>query len=121
MSEAAKYGRIIFQIDFIATFCQGIMRGRVFVMFPDLLSTFLPEYEHLFGIPLLLEKGIYVMTHSGKLFDNYLGEFLINNLGFEQSKHKPLIYIKCKDRRFLMLLNYVYDQFYFGSSDNMQT
>ena len=58
LSEAAKYGRIVNQIDFIAAFCQGLMRGCVFVMFPDLLSTFLPEYEHLFGIPLLVEKGI---------------------------------------------------------------
>ena len=70
------------------------MIGRVFVMFPDILSTFLPEYEHLFGIPLLLEKGIYDMTHSGKFFDDDLAEFLIKDLGFEQSKHELSIYIK---------------------------
>ena len=94
------------------------MRGRVFVQFPELLAVFLPEYEQYFGVPLLLEKGIYGMTHSGKFFDDDMVEFLTKELGFVQSAHEPALYTCRKKGEYLNLLNYIDDQLYFGSTDS---
>ena len=68
------------------------MRGRVFVQFPELLAFSLPEYIQYFGVPLLLEKVIYGMTNSGKLFGDDMVELLTKELGFVYSAHEPASY-----------------------------
>ena len=46
----------------------------------------LPEYENYFGKPLRLNKSMYEMANSGKLFADEITNCVIDESGFNQSR-----------------------------------
>ena len=119
LAEAAKYNATIRQIDYVAAFCQGKMRGRVFVKFDEIFKQLIPEQAQYFGVPLKLERGIYGMTHSGKFFDEDLCDYLLHTLNFTQSDHEPGLLILRKNTGWIFLLNYIDDELFFASNETL--
>jgi hypothetical protein len=94
--EAAHHGRIIKQLDFIGTFCQGIMKQRLFLQLPCEYIEDLPEeYKEYFMNPQLMVKSIYSTDFVHKVFTDNLQEWLIMNeeIPFITSKVDPSVYI----------------------------
>ncbi|MGH7954685.1 MAG: hypothetical protein ACREOZ_01865, partial [Gloeomargaritales cyanobacterium] len=50
VADAVKHKRQLKQIDYVAAFCQGNMRGRVFVRLPDCLAEHL-IYKNISIVP----------------------------------------------------------------------
>ena len=67
------------------------MKGnRVFVKLPSEYKFLLPDYEEYFDRPLMLKRGIYGMTHSGKFFYYDLRQFM-DKFGLKFSMTEPSI------------------------------
>ncbi|MGH7954813.1 MAG: reverse transcriptase domain-containing protein [Gloeomargaritales cyanobacterium] len=118
-ADAVKHKRQLKQIDYVAAFCQGNMRGRVFVRLPDCLSAHFPGYQEYFNRPLLLKRGLYGLTLAGKFWDDDMREWL-SEYGFLASSADPSILIKRTKNGWIKLMSYVDDQLYFGSDDKME-
>ena len=70
--DAVKHKSIVNQLDFIGAFLQKQFNNKVFMNLDSRDSDYLPEYSSYFGRALRLSKSMYVMTNSGKLFDDEL-------------------------------------------------
>ena len=117
VAAATQEGKEIKQVDFIAAFIQARVRERVFVKLSEDLSAACPEYSHMFGRPLRLERGLYGLTLCGKYWNVELQEYL-NEIGFVQSKVDPCLMVRRdKDGNYIKLINYVDDMLYYGSSE----
>ena len=56
---------------------QGKVKNRVLIKLDSRYADYFPEYAKYFRIALRLLKSMYVMTNSGKFFDDYLTEWFI--------------------------------------------
>ena len=69
---------------------------------------------------MLLNKGIYGLTYSGKFWNEEFSEWLLDQ-GFEQSTADTTYFIRYyKDGSWIRLIFYVDDLLYFGSSDAVE-
>ena len=84
LADAAKRKARVHQLDFIGAFLQAKVNNRVFIKFDMRYADYFPEYAQYFGRALKLLKSMYGMTNPGKLFADYLTEWLIEE-GFIQS------------------------------------
>ena len=120
VASATQEGKEIKQVDFIAAFIQARVRERVFVKLSEDLAAACPEYSHMFGRPLRLERGLYGLTLCGKYWNVELQEYL-TEIGFVQSKVDPCLMIRRdKDGNYIKLINYVDDMLYYGSSEQVE-
>lgn len=119
VADAVKNKRQLKQIDYVSAFCQGNMRGRVFVRLPDCLAEHFPNAQEYFNRPLLLKRGLYGLTLAGKFWDDDMRVWL-RQFGFMPSTADPSILIKRTKSGWIKLMSYVDDQLYFGSCDYME-
>jgi hypothetical protein len=106
--------------DFIGAYLQAKVIGRHFVKLPLEYAYLLPEYAKFFGVPLLLDKGIYGLVYSGKYWNIEFSEWLYSQ-GFIQSPSEPSYFVRYdKHNQWLRLLFFVYDMLYVGSNDSIE-
>jgi hypothetical protein len=107
--------------DFIGAYLQAHMVGRHFIRLPQEYATYFPEYKEYFGVPLLLNKGIYGMVFSGKLWNDEFSAWL-QAQEFHQSKSDPSIFVKrYPNGGWLKLIFFVDDMLYCGSNDTIES
>jgi hypothetical protein len=80
--------------NYIGAYLQAKMIGRHFIKVPKEYAEYFPEYAKYFGVPVLLNKGIYSMVFSGKLWHIEYTEWLFSQ-GFIQSPTDPSNFVKC--------------------------
>ncbi|KAI2498952.1 hypothetical protein MHU86_15515 [Fragilaria crotonensis] len=106
--------------DFIGAYLQAKVIGRHFVILPLYLAYHFPEYAKYFGVPLLLDKGIYGLVYSGKYWNIEFSEWLYSQ-GFIQSQAEPSYFVYYdKHNQWLRLLFFVDDMLYVGSNDSIE-
>ena len=88
LADSCKCSRIVKGADFIGAYLQAKVVGRHFVMLPIELQEFFPQYTQYFGVPLLLNKGMYGLVFSGKYWNVEFSEWLYSQ-GFSQSSADP--------------------------------
>ena len=93
LANSAKHKARVHQLYFIGAFLQSKVKNRAFVKLDMMYADYFPEYAQYFGRALKLLKTIYGITNSGKLFDDDLIEWLIEE-GFMQSQCQMSIYYK---------------------------
>jgi hypothetical protein len=104
------------QLDFIGAYLQARCKSRIFIKFPSTLSQAFPEFNKYFRQPLRLLKSMYGMTLSGKYWYQELQEHLLEQ-GFVQSTTIQCLFYKVYgDNSVIVLLNYVDDLLYGGTS-----
>ena len=82
-------------------------------------ADYFPEYAQYFGRALNFLKSMYVMKKSGKLFDDELIEWLIEE-GFIQSQCQISIYYKyAPDGSKIVVLSYVDDCVYWYTNEDL--
>lgn len=112
--------RTIKEADFIGAYLQANVVGRHFVRLPGEYQEFFPEFKEYFGVPLLLNKGIYGMVFSGKMWNEEFSAWLIDQ-GFSQSQADPSIFVKhYPGGKWLKLIFFVDDMLYCGSHDSVE-
>jgi hypothetical protein len=84
LSTICAARRTLKSADFIGAYLQAKVIGRHFVKLPLEYAYHFPEYAKYFGIPLLLNKGIYGLVYSGKYWNIEFSEWLYSQ-GFIQS------------------------------------
>ena len=107
------------QLDFIGEFLQAKLKNRVFVKLDSIYSEYFPEYSNNFGSgrALILLKAMYGMSNSGKLFADYLTEWLLE-AGFIQSKIPMSIHNKyAPDGTKIVVISYFGDCVYWYTSE----
>ncbi|KAI2494359.1 ABC transporter B family member [Fragilaria crotonensis] len=78
------------------------------------------KYAKYFGVPLLLDKGIYGLVYSGKYWNIEFSEWLYSQ-GFIQSQAEPSYFVYYdKHNQWLRLLFFVDDMLYVGSNDSIE-
>ena len=82
LSYSSNYKAKVHQLDYIGAFLQGNVEHRDFVRLGSRYGEHLPEYANYFRRPLSLNKSIYGMNNSGKLFSDELTNWLIEEAGF---------------------------------------
>ncbi len=70
--------------DFIGAYLQAKLIGRHYVKLPLEFAYLFPKCPKFFGVPLLLDKGIYGLVYSGKYWNIEFSEWLYSQ-GFIQS------------------------------------
>lgn len=120
IAELCRRRRILKLLDFIGAFLQGRAVGRYFVRFsPDLKEHF-PAYAAYFGIAMMLKKGMYGGTLSGKWWNLELTDWLLSE-GFLQSSLDNTYFIKVyPDGSFIRLIFHVDDMLYYGNTDEIE-
>ena len=93
LAYAAKNKARVHKLYFIGAFLQAKVKNRVFVNLEIRYTDYFPEYAQYFGRALILLKSMYGLTNSGKLFADYLTEWLLE-AGFIQSQCQMSIYYK---------------------------
>jgi hypothetical protein len=79
-----------------------------------------PKYAKFFGVPLLLDKGIYGLVYSAKYWNIEFSEWLYSQ-GFIQSPSEPSYFVQYnKHNQWLCLLFFVDDMLYVGSNDSIK-
>ena len=112
LADAAKHKARVRQLDFIGTFMQPKVKNRVFVKLDMRYADYFPEYTQYFGRALRLLKFMYGMTNAGRLLDDELIEWPIEE-GFMQSQCQMSIYYKyASDGSKNFVLSYVDDCVY---------
>ena len=112
--------RTIKEADFIGAYLQAKMKGRHFVILSKEYAEFYPEYAEYFGVPLLLNKGMYGLVFSGKLWNEEYSNWL-KSQGFVQSQADQSIFIKRYPHGgWLRLIFFVDDMLYSGSTDEIE-
>jgi hypothetical protein len=112
--------RTVKSADFIGAYLQANMVGRHFVRLPREYAEYFPEYEQYFGVPLLLNKGIYGMVFSGKIWNEEFSTWL-ETQSFLQSKSDPSVFVKrYSNGEWLKLIFFVDDMLYCGSNDAVE-
>ncbi|KAI2495636.1 hypothetical protein MHU86_18865 [Fragilaria crotonensis] len=120
ISKTCAFRRILKGADFIGAYLQAKVIGRHFVILPLYLAHHFPEYAKYFGIPLLLDKGIYGLVYSGKYWNIEFSEWLYSQ-GFIQSQAEPSYFVYYdKHNQWLRLLFFVDDMLYVGSNDSIE-
>ena len=118
LAYSIKHKEILHQLDFIGSFLQSNTKHRVVVKFDSIYGEYFPEYANYFGRPLRLNKPIYGMTVSGKLFYDELANWLIDKPGSNQHKCQMSVYHKyAPDGSKLFVLYYVNDCLYWYTSE----
>jgi hypothetical protein len=106
--------------DFIGAYLQAKVIGRHFVILSLEYAYYFPEYAKYFGVPLLLDKGIYGLVYSGKYWNIEFSEWLYSQ-GFIQSQAEPSYFVlHDKHNQWLRLLFFVDDMLYVGSNDSIE-
>ena len=106
--------------DFIGAYLQANMIGRHFIRLPYEYAALFPDYREYFGVPLLLNKGIYGMVFSGKLWNDEFSSWL-QNQGYHQSKADASIFTKhYPNGSWNKLIFFVDDMLYCGSDDTVE-
>jgi hypothetical protein len=120
LAEIARRGRTAKLLDFIGAYLQGHAVGRHWVRFPVECAQFFPKYAKYFGIALLLKKGMYGGTLSGKWWNQELTEWLLS-VGFIQSSLDATYFVKIyPDGSFVRLIFHVDDMLYFGNNNEVE-
>ncbi|KAI2489855.1 ABC transporter B family member [Fragilaria crotonensis] len=120
ISKTCAFRRILKGADFIGAYLQAKVIGRHFVILPLYLAYHFPEYAKYFGVPLLLDKGIYGLVYSGKYWNIEFSEWLYSQ-GFIQSQAEPSYFVYYdKHNQWLRLLFFVDDMLYVGSNDSIE-
>ena len=120
LADLCKRRRTVKGADFIGAYLQAKVVGRHFVMLPIELKEFFPQYAKYFGVPLLLNKGMYGLVYSGKYWNVEFSEWLYSQ-GFYQSSADPSFFIKrFKHGQWLKLIFFVDDMLYAGSTDQIE-
>ena len=73
------------QLDSIGEFIQANVKHIVSVKLNSRYGEYLPEYSNYFRIQLILNKSMYGINNSGKLFDDELTNWLNYESGFNKS------------------------------------
>jgi hypothetical protein len=120
IAEVARRRRIVKILDFIGAYLQGHAVGRHWVRFPIELAQFFPKYKQYFGIALLLKKGMYGGTLSGKWWNQELTDWLLS-IGFLQSSLDGTYFVRIyPDGSFIRLIFHVDDMLYYGNDDDIE-
>ena len=120
LSTICAARRTLKSADFIGAYLQAKVIGRHFVKLPLEYAYHFPEYAKYFGIPLLLNKGIYGLVYSGKYWNIEFSEWLYSQ-GFIQSHAEPSYFVRYdKHNQWLRLLFFVDDMLYAGSNDEIE-
>ena len=120
LSTICASRRTLKSADFIGAYLQAKVIGRHFVKLPLEYAYHFPEYAKFFGIPLLLNKGIYGLVYSGKYWNIEFSEWLYSQ-GFIQSQSEPSYFVFYdKFNQWLRLLFFVDDMLYAGSNDAIE-
>ena len=120
LSTICASRRTLKSADFIGAYLQAKVIGRHFVKLPLEYAYHFPEYAKYFGIPLLLNKGIYGLVYSGKYWNIKFSEWLYSQ-GFIQSQAEPSYFVRYdKHNQWLRLLFFVDDMLYAGSNDSIE-
>jgi hypothetical protein len=102
------------------TYLQAKVIGHHFVILSLEYAYLFPEYAKYFGVPLLLNKGIYGLVYSGKYWNIESSEWLYSQ-GFLQSPSEPSYFVQYdKHNQWLRLLFFVYEVLYVGSNDSIE-
>ena len=72
-------------MDFVGSFLKSNVKHRAFEKLDSRYVERFPEYGNCFGIPLRLDKPMYGMTNSGKLFYGEFNNLLIDETVFKQA------------------------------------
>ena len=119
LADAAKHKARVHQLYFIGAFLQAKVKNRVFVKLDMRYAYYFPEYSQYFGRALKLLKSVYGMTNSGKMFDDDLTEWLIEE-GFMLSQCQMFIYYKYAPDGFnIFVLSYVDDFVYWYTNEDL--
>ena len=120
LSTICASSRTLKSADFIGAYLQAKVIGRHFVRLPLEYAYHFPEYAKYFGLPLLLNKGIYGLVYSGKYWNIEFSEWLYSQ-GFIQSQSEPSYFVLYnKHNQWLRLLFFVDDMLYAGSNDAIE-
>jgi hypothetical protein len=120
ISTTCATRRTLKSADFIGAYLQAKVIGRHFVKLPLEYAYLFPEYAKFFGVPLLLDKGIYGLVYSGKYLNIEFSEWLYSQ-GFIQSPSEPSYFVRYdKHNQWLRLLFFVDDMLYVGSNDSIE-
>ena len=77
LADEAKHKARVHQLYIIGAFLQAKVKNRVFVKLDIRYTDYFPEYAQYFRRALRLLKCMYGMNISGKLFAEYLTEWLL--------------------------------------------
>ena len=120
LAEIARRRRIAKLMDFIGAYLQGHAVGRHWVRFPSELAQYFPQYAKYFGIAMMLRKGMYGGTLSGKWWNQELSDWLIS-VGFVQSPLDGTYFVRINpDGSYIRLIFHVDDMLYFGNNDEIE-
>ena len=78
LALGVEVGRQVKQLDFISTFIQGKVRGRIFVYLDEIVGEVCPEFSKYVGRPLCLERALYGLATSGKYWYEDLDDTFIS-------------------------------------------
>jgi len=121
LGVATKKGKVVKMADFIGAYLQAKVVGRHFITLPKEYAIYFPQYAKYFGVPLLLNKGVYGMVFSGKRWNQEFSEWLYSQ-GFVQSTADPSFFCKrFKHGQWLKLIFFVDDMLYVGSNDQIES
>jgi hypothetical protein len=120
ISTTCATRRTLESAGFIGAYLQAKVIGRHFVKLPLEYAYLFSEYAKFFGVPLLLDKGIYGLVYSGKYWNIEFPEWLYSQ-GFIQSPSKPSYFVRYnKHNQWLRLLFFVNNIIYVGSNDSIK-
>lgn len=120
LALAATFKRRVKQGDFIGAFLQARARSRIFIRLDPKYKEHFPELTKWFGVPLLLKRGIYGLSVSGKYWAQESAEWLLAQ-GFHQSTADTTYFIKYyPNGSWIRLIYYVDDLLYYGSNDRVE-
>ena len=119
-AEIVRRQRTAKLLDFIGAYLQGHAVGRHWVRFPMELAEYFPQFAKYFGVPMLLRKGMYGGTLSGKWWNQELTDWLIS-VGFVQSQLDGTYFVRINpDGSYIRLIFHVDDMIYFGNNDEIE-
>ena len=104
----------------LENFYKPMLNIDFFVNLDNIYGEYFPEYSNYFWRPLRLMKSKYGMTNSGNLFSDKLTNFLIDEVGFNQSNFKiSVCYKYAPDGSNLFVLYYVDACVYLYTSEEL--
>ena len=120
LSTICALRRSLKSADFIGAYQQAKVIGRHFVKLPLEDAYCFPEYAKSFGVPQLLDKGIYGLVYSGKYWNIEFSEWLYSQ-EFIRSPSEPSYFVRYdKHNQWLRLLFFVDNMLYAGSNNSIE-
>jgi hypothetical protein len=92
LSTACGALRTLKSGDIIGAYLQAKANGHHFVILSRGYTYYFPEYAKYFGVPLLLDRGIFGLVYSGKYWNIAFSEWLYSQ-GFIQSQAEPSYFV----------------------------